>query len=73
MSGINILKTENLFKYFENKPEQLGTFKRTCMNKSALISIPIQVTSKPSSQLRSVVNGKNEKTEWKAWKNNYAR
>jgi len=27
MSGINILKTENLIEYFENKPEQLGTFK----------------------------------------------
>jgi len=61
--GINVLKTENLFEYFENKPEQLGTFKRTCMNKATLISIPIQATSKPSSQLWSVVNGKNEKTE----------
>jgi len=27
MSGMNILKTENLFEYFENKPEQLGAFK----------------------------------------------
>jgi len=27
MFGINIMKTENLFEYFENKPEQLGIFK----------------------------------------------
>ena len=40
------------------------------MNKSTLISVPIQVTSKTSPQWRSVVNGKNEKTEWKAWKMN---
>ena len=72
MSGINIMKIE-IFKYFENKPEQLGTFEWTFMNKSILISVPIQVTSKPSSQWRSVINGKNEKTEWKAWKNEYAR
>ena len=73
MSGINILKTENLFVYFVSKPKQLGIFKWN-MHEQIYIDISSDTSYQQAlSLVRSAVNGKNEKTEWKAWKNEYAR
>jgi len=60
-----------IFEYFENEPEQLGIFK---WNMHEQINVDNQFQFKLLAGLpprwRSVVNGKNEKTEWKPWKMN---
>jgi len=56
--------------YFENKPEQLGAFKRNMheqMSVDGYFNASYQQTLSP---VRSVVNGKNEKNRMKSMKMN---
>jgi len=63
MSETNIFEIENFCVYFENQPEQLGAFKRN-MHEQAWVDIHFDAGYQQAlSPVRSVVNGKNEKTE----------
>jgi len=69
MSETNILETENFYAYFENKLEQLGAFKRN-MHEQICVDVHLNTSYQQAlSPVWSVVIGKNEKTEWKAWEN----
>jgi len=57
------LKIEKFCVYFENQPEQLGAFKRN-MREQTSVDIHFDAGYQQAlSPVRSVVNGKNEKTE----------
>ena len=65
MSETNIFEIEIIFVYFENQPKQLGAFKR---NMHAQTGVDIHSDASYQQALSLVwfvVNGKNEKTEWK--------
>ena len=65
MSEANIFEIENSCVYFENQPEQLGAFERN-MHEQTCIDIHFNASYQQAlSPIRSMVNGKNEKTEWK--------
>ena len=69
MSETNIFEIENFCVYFENQPKQLGAFKRNIHEQTG-VDIHFNVGYQQAlSPVRFVVNGKNEKTEWKAWEN----
>ena len=62
-SETNIFEIENFCVYFENKPEQLGAFKRN-MHEKMYVDVHFNADYQQArSPVRSVVNGKNEKTE----------
>jgi len=61
MSETNILKIEKFCVYFENKPEQLGTFKRNMHEQISVDGYFNTSYQQALSPIRSVVNGKNEK------------
>jgi len=63
MSETNIFEIENFYVYFENQPKQLGASKRN-MHEQTCVDIHFNVSRQQAlSLVRSVVNGKNEKTE----------
>ena len=63
MSEANISEIENFCVYFENSPKQLGAFKRS-MHEQTGVDIHFDAGYQQAlSPVRSVVNGKNEKTE----------
>ena len=56
-------KLKTFCVYFENKPEQLGAFKRD-MHEQMCVDVHFNTSYQQAlSPVRSVVNGKNEKTE----------
>ena len=69
MSETNIFEIENFCVYFENQPKQLGAFKRN-MHEQMGVDIHSEALGyqQALSPVRAVVNGKNEKTEWKTQK-----
>jgi len=63
VSETNIFEIEIFFVYFENQPKQLGAFKRN-MHEQTRVDIHFDAGYQQAlSPVRSVVNGKNEKTE----------
>jgi len=68
MSETNIFEIKKFCVYFENQPEQLGAFKRN-MHEQTGVDIHFDASYQQAlSLVRSVVNGKNEETEWKTQK-----
>ena len=66
MSETNIFENwKFLCVYFENQPKQLGAFKRN-MHEQTCVDVHFDTRHQQAlSLVWSVVNGKNEKTEWK--------